>query len=133
MRGVIGDGYPCSPLMALAITTALLGLWRELCLDSSRWAEAAAWFRRLFSFLKALSRRPSVCVVVYIVVAFRHSAWLGGAWAFVASGVCLLPGLSAKASSSLMKNRSCLTRGVSGLGNDGVHGGALFLCADVWV
>lgn len=85
--GGIGDGCPCSPLMALGIATALLDLWRELCLDSSRWA-AAAWFRLRFSFLKALYRRPSVCVVIDIVEAFHHSAWLGGAWAFVAPGVC---------------------------------------------
>jgi hypothetical protein len=45
----------------------------------------------MFFFLKALPRRPPVCVVVSVVEAFRHSAWLGGAWAFVALGVYLLP------------------------------------------
>jgi hypothetical protein len=34
---------------------------------------------------------PPVCVIIGVVEAFHHSAWLGGACAFVALGIYLLP------------------------------------------
>jgi hypothetical protein len=52
---------PAAFSIVLAITTALLGLRRKLCLDC--YGRAAA-IQRHFSFLKALSRRSSICVVV---------------------------------------------------------------------
>jgi hypothetical protein len=69
---------PTTFSMVLAIIVALLGLRRKLCLDCSR--RAATTIRLRFSFLKALSRRPSICVIVGKVEAFRHSALLGGVW-----------------------------------------------------
>jgi hypothetical protein len=51
-------------------------------------------------------------VVVEIVEAVHHSTWLGGAWAFVALGVYLLPMLGVVAPSSLVKNRRVVSGGV---------------------
>lgn len=68
-------------------------------------------------------------MVVDIVEAF-HSAWFGGAWAFVAPDVYFLPAIGAMASSLLVKNQSCFGWGVSRLGNDGAPWD-LFLCASV--
>lgn len=101
----------------LEIVTALLGLRRKLCLDCSR--RAVTTFRRRFSLL---SRRPSIWVFVGNVEAFRHSAWLGGAWVFVALGVCLPPVFGVVAPGSSVKNKSFLAWGVSRLGNDAHRG-----------
>jgi hypothetical protein len=57
LRGVTSVvAVPAALFMVLAIAAALLGLQRKL--------------RRCFSFLKALSRRPSFCVVVGKVEPF---------------------------------------------------------------
>jgi hypothetical protein len=48
---------------------------------------------------------------------FCHFAWLSGAWAFVTSGVCLLPVLDAVAPSSVVKNQRCLAWGALRLDN----------------
>lgn len=69
----------------------------------------AAAVRRRFSFLKARPRRPSDCVVVGVVEAFRRSAWLGGVWAFVVIGVYLLLKFRRYGSLLMVKNWSCLT------------------------
>jgi hypothetical protein len=110
----------------LEIFTALLGLRRKLCLDCSR--RAATTFRRRFSLL---SRRPSIWVFVGNVEAFRHSAWLGGAWVFVALDVCLPPVFGVVAPGSSVKNKSFLAWGVSRLGNDAHRG--LPSCVPVFV
>jgi hypothetical protein len=108
---------PAASSTVLAITAALLGLRRKLCLDCSRRVAATA-LQRHFS-LKALSRSPSTWVVVGNAEAFRHFAWLGGVWVFVAPGIYLPPVLGAVVPDSSVKNRSSLAWGVSKLGNDG--------------
>jgi hypothetical protein len=91
---------PATFSLVLTISAALLGLRRKLCLVCSRRAVVTAIWRR-FSFSKALPRRPSIYGVVDIVEAFRRSAWLDGAWAFVALGVCLFPVFGDKDTCSL--------------------------------
>jgi hypothetical protein len=125
----IGGVCLCSFLHVVGDIAALLVFGRNsawIVLDGRR-----VVIRRRFSLLKALSRRPSICVVVDNMLVFCHSAWLGGAWAFIALGVCLLPVLGAIVLGSLVKNQSCLAWVVSRLGNDGAPQPSL--CASVWV
>lgn len=92
-------------------------LRRKLCLVCTR--RAATAIQRRFSFLKAPSRRSSVCVVAGQrggLSSLRLARWC---WVFVAPDVCFLPVLGALAPSSLVKNRNCLAWGASRLGNDG--------------
>jgi hypothetical protein len=70
-QGDIGVVVPAGFSLVLVISIALLGLRRKLFLVGSR--RVATAFRRHFSFLKVLPRRPSVCMVVSGMEAFRRS------------------------------------------------------------
>jgi hypothetical protein len=75
--GDIGGGCPCSPLH---------GTGDRSCSTGSSEETSA-----LFLLLEGPVQKTFILRGCRQSGAFRHSAWLGGAWAFVAPGVCLLP------------------------------------------